>query len=376
METFDEENPRQRGLRKLLWDIRLIAVIVIGGICYASFEIWNRVFDARLRDMTAREQSAMNRDVANFLSDSTAAGGRTETVRWVNLTIEDIIITSKHPQQLRVEESLVSTDEASISPDDIQNQTSETTAGEGLIPPHPRTQRHRLPHDSDVDADDDEADVRHWSFRASLQGTKRVSLLAHYQLNNRWALESGLSYGHLKDDWEDEKKLSGLAGDLVFRRRAAFVENIYPRQAEVISASLKKLSVIEKEYMGRWDAMHVSEEWKVKLGGEVETCQRADTDEVSRPFGELMGELFVMREDAFAPILRRFGFLLGKYIYLIDALDDIEKDRKNNSFNPFLYSGHPDVVRESMEVELDETGKPVKEIRIRLADLSLMYNNI
>ena len=73
METFDEENPRQRGLRKLLWDIRLIAVIVIGGICYASFEIWNRVFDARLRDMTAREQSAMNRDVANFLSDSTAA---------------------------------------------------------------------------------------------------------------------------------------------------------------------------------------------------------------------------------------------------------------------------------------------------------------
>ena len=198
METFDEENPRQRGLRKLLWDIRLIAVIVIGGICYASFEIWNRVFDARLRDMTAREQSAMNRDVANFLSDSTAAGGRTETVRWVNLTIEDIIITSKHPQQLRVEESLVSTDEASISPDDIQNQTSETTAGEGLIPPHLRTQRHRLPHDSDVDADDDEADVRHWSFRASLQGTKRVSLLAHYQLNNRWALESGLSYGHLK----------------------------------------------------------------------------------------------------------------------------------------------------------------------------------
>ena len=122
METFDEENPRQWGLRKLLWDIRLIAVIVIGGICYASFEIWNRVFDARLRDMTAREQSAMNRDVANFLSDSTAAGGRTETVRWVNLTIEDIIITSKHPQQLRVEESLVSTDEASISPDDIQNR--------------------------------------------------------------------------------------------------------------------------------------------------------------------------------------------------------------------------------------------------------------
>ena len=215
-----------------------------------------------------------------------------------------------------------------------------------------------------------------------------------------------LSYGHLKDDWEDEKKLSGLAGDLAFRRRAAFVENKYPRQAEVISASLKHLSIIEKEYMGIWDAMRVSEEWKVKLGGEVETCQRADTDEVSRPFGELMGELFVMKEDAFAPTLRRFGFLLGKYIYLVDALDDIEKDRKNKSFNPFLYSGDADVVRESMEVELDviirqaisefeklplerdlpilrnilyegiRNRKTAKRNKDQIADLSLKYNNI
>ena len=162
-----------------------------------------------------------------------------------------------------------------------------------------------------------------------------------------------LTYGHLKDDWDDERKLSGLAGNLAFKRRAAFVECRYPRQAEVISNSLQSLSVLEKDYMGRWDAMNVTEEWRTKLGGEIATCQRADIDEVSRPFGELMGELFVMKEDAFAPTLRKFGFLLGKYIYIRDALDDIETDRRSKSFNPFLHSGDAEVIRDSMKVELD-----------------------
>ncbi len=35
-------------------------------------------------------------------------------------------------------------------------------------------------------------------------------------------------------------------------------------------------------------------------------------------------------------VLSRFGYLLGRYIYLIDALDDLEKDEKKQRFNPFL----------------------------------------
>jgi hypothetical protein len=30
------------------------------------------------------------------------------------------------------------------------------------------------------------------------------------------------------------------------------------------------------------------------------------------------------------------GFYLGKYIYILDAYDDIEKDIKNGSYNPLL----------------------------------------
>ncbi len=35
-------------------------------------------------------------------------------------------------------------------------------------------------------------------------------------------------------------------------------------------------------------------------------------------------------------VLHRFGFLLGRWVYLIDAFDDLEKDRESGSFNPLL----------------------------------------
>ena len=38
-------------------------------------------------------------------------------------------------------------------------------------------------------------------------------------------------------------------------------------------------------------------------------------------------------------VLERFGYLLGRYVYLCDALDDLEDDRRRGRYNPFLYAG-------------------------------------
>ena len=35
-------------------------------------------------------------------------------------------------------------------------------------------------------------------------------------------------------------------------------------------------------------------------------------------------------------VLRAFGYFLGRWVYLIDAADDLEKDKKSGSFNPYL----------------------------------------
>ena len=51
--------------------------------------------------------------------------------------------------------------------------------------------------------------------------------------------------------------------------------------------------------------------------------------------GELLGELFVYEKDIFAEHLYRMGFFLGKFIYLMDAYEDVEKDRKKGQYNPF-----------------------------------------
>ena len=40
-----------------------------------------------------------------------------------------------------------------------------------------------------------------------------------------------------------------------------------------------------------------------------------------------------------AAVLERFGYLLGRYVYLCDALDDLEDDLRRGRYNPFLYAG-------------------------------------
>ncbi len=71
-----------------------------------------------------------------------------------------------------------------------------------------------------------------------------------------------------------------------------------------------------------------------------------------------MSELFVYRSDAFEPILRRLGFFIGKYIYLLDAYLDREEDRKKGNFNPLLVSEQPrggETIDEWMPRVLDDT---------------------
>ena len=47
-----------------------------------------------------------------------------------------------------------------------------------------------------------------------------------------------------------------------------------------------------------------------------------------------MAELFVYKKDGWEERLRRIGFYLGKFIYIMDAWEDLEKDTKNHSYNP------------------------------------------
>ena len=67
---------------------------------------------------------------------------------------------------------------------------------------------------------------------------------------------------------------------------------------------------------------------------ECEQNQEDNLDVVSDCFGKLMGELFVYKEDIWQEELRQIGYYLGKFIYLLDAYDDLEEDKKKGNYNP------------------------------------------
>lgn len=139
-----------------------------------------------------------------------------------------------------------------------------------------------------------------------------------------------LSCYHFQDDWEDERSFAGFCGAKVFAGRAKKIAGQYPRQAKVIREQLGRLAELEQKGI-------------------------TEPDAISRPFGELMSELFVYREDAFQDILRSFGFYLGKYIYLLDAFMDLEKDLKKGSFNPLRESTDREDFEESVRQMLEGT---------------------
>ena len=95
-------------------------------------------------------------------------------------------------------------------------------------------------------------------------------------------------------------------------RRYRKVEQVYSRQCHIIEEKLAKLHRLESS----------------------QRMEEPDLDAVSGCFGELMAELFVLKKDEWEETLRQIGCSLGKFIYLLDAYEDLEADKKSGSFNP------------------------------------------
>ena len=123
-----------------------------------------------------------------------------------------------------------------------------------------------------------------------------------------------LGYYNCLDDWEDDGKYSAkiLAGQ--FGKHLQEIEARYPRQCKAVEDCIRQLSALEKA-----------------------GC--ANPDEPASCFGTLMGELLTYEEDLWAGTLRQMGFYLGRFIYLLDAALDYEKDAKKGKYNPYLAMG-------------------------------------
>ena len=123
-----------------------------------------------------------------------------------------------------------------------------------------------------------------------------------------------LAYYNFLDDWLDDGKRSAKLMADVYENYLPNIQLRYPRQCRAIQNCLVRLSELEKE-----------------------NC--ANPDEPAGVFGELMGELLTYEEDMWAPTLRQMGQALGRFIYLLDAALDYDKDAKKRKYNPYLAMG-------------------------------------
>lgn len=123
-----------------------------------------------------------------------------------------------------------------------------------------------------------------------------------------------LSYFNCLDDWQDDGKRTAKAMAGRMGKHLPQIERRYPRQCAAIRESIQKL-------------------------GELEKANCPNPDETAGAFGALLGELFVWQEDLWSRDLRSLGDALGRFIYLLDAVQDYDKDKKKGKYNPFLAAG-------------------------------------
>lgn len=85
----------------------------------------------------------------------------------------------------------------------------------------------------------------------------------------------------------------------------------------------------------------------------LERANTASVDAAAEPFARLLDMLFreLSADEKQKTVLSRFGYCLGRYVYLADAAADMVEDAKRLRYNPFVISrrlnvGNKDAVQE------------------------------
>ncbi len=182
--------------KMLLWVLRIAAVAIVFLVVGLAYHLWLELSDYQRRKPKELSTGPDFRGIGEFNVNDTVTHHQ-ETVHWVNLFLEDIIITSNHPQQLHVETAPATKVQKDVAPDDAPSRDGHAMSAEwgDEKPPIHRRRAH-----GGGEEDNDSIAERRPSIRASVQGFKRIGALLRYPIGSKWSLETGLTYGSLKTE--------------------------------------------------------------------------------------------------------------------------------------------------------------------------------
>lgn len=149
----------------------------------------------------------------------------------------------------------------------------------------------------------------------------RQMLLHDEELAYAARVSALLTYGKLCDDLSDEKGVKRFCKRMIrpvfgAAKKRADLSELYAK----IDGLLAELSELEAEKLPSVDAP-------------------------AEIFGKLLAEVFAYGLSGGAEkIAREIGFRTGRWIYAVDAADDMDEDAKRGGYNPFLllYGGEMD----------------------------------
>lgn len=171
------------------------------------------------------------------------------------------------------------------------------------------------------------------------------------------ALSVLMTYHKVKDDIADSHSFGKIRGYLLLpvashaKKKAA---RDFPEMARIVDSAMALQQPAEHSEAG------------------VDACAEPTASMLSQVLA-LAGNSDAGQETAEARVLRQVGYFLGRWVYMMDAADDMEKDVKTHSFNPFVnqYGLGPDSTEEEFATA---KGKANGALNMTLSQLIAAFN--
>lgn len=164
-----------------------------------------------------------------------------------------------------------------------------------------------------------------------------------------------LAWYKLLDDIQDENRFYAKVATVIKKGTFKKLQAAYPDLCEKMEKDLRELK-------------------------ELEDSRCAGLDEAAEAFSHIMELLMTgyeaaVKDPATERILRRIGYHLGKWIYVIDAYDDVEDNIRNGVYNPLVYRYGYEESSERPEDFKKRVTEPVEwNLLTYLAEMSKAYD--